>query len=526
MNFIILAASSFDTLLLIVLPIVALVAGFFARVFIHEKSLKNTKEKIEKMINNAQEEAEKIKKDKIIETKQETYRLMSECNNEVRERKNEVKVLEDKLNARETSLDNRSNNLDKREENLDRKEQSLDDRKAALEEKHLKLEATIKEQEDKLFQISGYSKDQARDIIMEKTQEDMREEISQFLRDEEDKARAEAEKNAKDIIAQAIQKYAQDVTSERTVSVVQLPNDEMKGRIIGREGRNIRTIESLTGVDLIVDDTPESIVLSCFDPIRREVARRTLSYLVEDGRIHPARIEETVERCRQEVNQFIRECGDKAIFEVGVGRMHPDLLKILGRLQFRTSFGQNVLQHSIEVAFFAGKMAAELGEDEILAKRAGLLHDIGKAIDHEVEGSHVELGVALAKKYKEHPVVINSIESHHGDTEPTSVIACLVQAADALSAARPGARSESIENYINRLESLEAIANNTKGVESSFAIQAGREIRIMVKPDEVNDSGLEVIAHDVKKQIEEQLTYPGTIKVTVVREKRAQDIAK
>ena len=511
---------------LVIALLAGVIGGFFLRVKLHEKSLKETSDKIEKMLEDASKEAEQLKKDKIIETKQETYKLMSECNNDIKERKAAIKAQEDKLQQRENSLDNRSNNLDKREENLDRKEQSIDDRKSALEEKHIKLDAIIKGQEDKLYEISQYSLEEARSLILSKTEEEMKSEIAQYIRDEEDKARETAEKKSKEILASAIQKYAQEVTNERTVSVVQLPSDEMKGRIIGREGRNIRTIESLTGVDLIVDDTPESIVLSCFDPIRREVARRAIAYLVEDGRIHPARIEEMVERSRAEVNQFIRECGDKAIFEVGVGKIHPDLVKILGRLQFRTSYGQNVLQHSIEVAFFAGKMAAELGEDETLAKRAGLLHDIGKAIDHEVEGSHVELGASLAKKYKENPVVINAIESHHGDVPADNIISCLVQAADALSAARPGARSESLENYINRLESLEGIANNVKGVDNSYAIQAGREIRILVKPDEVSDDDITLIARDVKNQIEENLTYPGTIKVTVVREKRVQEIAK
>ncbi len=523
-------ASSLEPIWLVFVGIIALggglLLGFFIRVWSHEKTLKDTEESIKNMIDTAQKEAEQIKKDKIIETKQETYKLMSECNNDIKERKAQMKSLEDKLQARENSLDNRSNNLDKREENLDRKEQSLDDRKTALEEKHNKLDALVKSEEEKLFEISQYSFEEARKVILDKVEDDMRDEIASYIREEEEKAKDEAEKKAKNIICGAIQKYAQDVTNERTVSVVGLPNDEMKGRIIGREGRNIRTIESLTGVDLIVDDNPESIVLSCFDPIRREVARRAISYLVEDGRIHPARIEEMVERSRAEVNQFLRECGDKAIFEVGVGKMHPDLLKILGRLYYRTSYGQNVLQHSIEVAFFAGKMAAELGEDETLAKRAGLLHDIGKAIDHEVEGSHVELGVGLLKKYKENPVVINACESHHGDAKPESIIACLVQAADALSAARPGARSESLENYINRLESLEAIANETKGVEQSYAIQAGREIRIMVKPDEISDDEVTLVARNVKREIEDNLTYPGTIKVTVIREKRAQEIAK
>lgn len=519
-------ASGLNALWISLAAIGGIALGFFIRVWIHEKSLKKTKELITSMISQADKDSEKLKNDRIAETKEETKKLMSACTADIQERKAQVKSQEDKLTARESSLDQRSNNLDRREDNIDRKEQSIDDRKAALEDKHAKLDATIQEQETKLQEIAALTQEDAKKIVMERTEESMTNEIAAYIREKEDEAHDQAQKKAEEIICTAIQKYAQDVTSERTVSVVQLPSDDMKGRIIGREGRNIRTIESLTGVDLIVDDTPESIVLSCFDPIRREIAKRAIEYLVEDGRIHPSRIEEMVEKAKAEVNNYIRECGDKAIFDVGVGKMHPDLVKILGRLQFRTSYGQNVLEHSKEVAFFAGKMAAEFGEDETLAKRAGLLHDIGKAIDHEVEGSHVELGAQLARKYKESPVVINAIESHHGDVPADNMISVLVAAADALSAARPGARSESMENYLNRLESLETIANNVKGVQESYAIQAGREIRIAVKPDEVSDDQLVVIARDVKNQIEEQLTYPGTIKVTVIREKRAQDVAK
>ena len=523
-------ASSLDILWGLLAGIACLVigvaVGYFIRVRVHEKSIKESKRLIEEERKAAEEEIEKYRKEKKEETDKNIERLRSECDQDIKERKEEIKNQERKIQSREVSLDQRSVNLDRREENLDRKEQSIDDRKSALEEKHVKLDAIITQQENKLQEIAELTTDDAKKIIMERTQEMMEEETAQYIKDETEKAQDEAHEKVKMILANAMQKYAQDVTSERTVSVVQLPSDDMKGRIIGREGRNIRTIESLTGVDLIVDDTPESIVLSCFDPIRREIAKKAIEYLVEDGRIHPAKIEEMVERSKSEVNQYIRECGDKAIFEVGVGRMHPELVKILGRLKYRTSYGQNVLDHSIEVAFFAGKLAAEIGEDEVLAKRAGLLHDIGKAIDHEVEGSHVELGAQLARKYKESPEVINAIESHHGDVQADNVISVLVAAADALSAARPGARSESLENYINRLESLEAIANDVKGVEHSFAIQAGREIRIAVKPDEVSDAEIAVIARDVKQKIEDNLTYPGTIKVTVIREKRVQEIAK
>ncbi|MFA5289556.1 MAG: ribonuclease Y [Candidatus Izemoplasmatales bacterium] len=502
------------------------VIGFLIRVSVVEKGFQTARNKAENIIDEANTQAEKIKKEKLLEAKQEIYNLNQENDKIIKEKKAMVVEMEHKINQREEVLERRSANLDKRELNLDRKEEVLDEKKSLLEDKNSRLDSIIQEQNTKLLEIANFSEDQAKDVIMKRVEADMAQEIDRYIREQEENAKLEAQKVAKEIITQAIHKYAQDVTVETTVSVVTLPNDEMKGRIIGREGRNIRTIEALTGVDLIIDDTPEAVVLSGFDPVRREIAKRSVETLILDGRIHPARIEEIVEKTRVEVDQFIRDIGSKAVFDAGVGRMHPDLMKLLGRLHFRTSYGQNALQHSLETAFLAGKMAVELGENEAIAKRAGLLHDIGKAVDHEIEGSHVEIGINLATKYHEHVAVIDAIGSHHGDKEATTIIGVLVAAADALSAARPGARSESLENYINRLTQLEEISRSIQGVDQAYAIQAGREVRVIVKPNEVDDARTSVVAREIKQQIETKLSYPGTIKVTVIRETRAQDVAK
>jgi ribonuclease Y len=510
----------------ILLGSAGVLGGYFLRVKQHEKSIQTSRETAKKIVEDGQKEAEKVKKEAILEARQDIFNQKREFERDMKERKQIVIDLETKITQRDEMLNRRAANLDKREEFLGQKEIKLDEKKQELEQLNSKVEDILKEQEAKLMEISGISTEQAQAIIMERVKQDMAEEISLYIKDEEDKAKVEVDNRAKSLLTLAIQKYASETTTERTVSVVTLPTDEMKGRIIGREGRNIRTIEALTGVDLIIDDTPEAVVLSGFDPIRREVAKRALSSLVEDGRIHPGRIEEVVERAQAEVDMFIREAGENAVFQTGVGKMHPDLVKLLGRMSFRTSYGQNVLKHSIETAFLAGKLAAELGENEVLAKRAGLLHDIGKAVDHEVEGSHVEIGVSLVSRYHEPKEVIDAIASHHGDKEPESIIAVLVAAADALSAARPGARSESMDNYIKRLEQLEQISNKVPGVERSFAIQAGREIRVIVKPDEIDDLSTFKIAREIREQIEANLQYPGTIKVTVVRETRATDIAK
>jgi ribonuclease Y len=510
----------------LLLLIVGLVSGYFFRVKQHDKSLNEARAKADAIVTDAQKTAEKLKREAILEAKTEIQEIKRQAEIDIKERKTVVFELENKLTLREESLDRRSLNLDKREESLNVKESKLDDKKNELEQLNKKVDELLAQQQAKLIEIAGLNREEAREIIMNQVRESIQQEIALYIKEEEENAKNEVQNRAKNILALAIQKYASETCSEKTVNVVSLPADEMKGRIIGREGRNIRTLESLTGVDLIIDDTPEAVVLSGFDPIRRQIAQKSLETLIADGRIHPARIEEIVDRSRQEVEMYIREKGEEAVFKAQVGKVHPDLVKILGRLHYRSSYGQNVLQHSLETAFLASKLAAELGLNETLARRAGLFHDIGKAVDHEVEGSHVDIGVQLATKYREPKEVIDAIASHHGDKEPESMIAILVAAADAVSSSRPGARSDSLENYVKRLEALEQISNKVPGVETSFAIQAGREIRVMVKPDEVDDLSTFTVARKIKEEIEQKLSYPGTIKVTVIRETRAVDVAK
>lgn len=482
--------------------------------------------KIETMLEKAKKEAEKAKRDFLLEAKEEAQKLKVETEKEIKEKKNEIKESEERLLVREGNMDRRDQTLQNREQMLEEKENNLINKQKSVQEEQSKVEEIKKEQIELLEKIAGFSKNQAREMVLKKVEEMMSLEIAGLIKDKEAEAKLEVDKKAKSLLLTSMQKYAADVAGEQTVTVVTLPNDEMKGRIIGREGRNIRTIEAVTGVDLIIDDTPEAIVLSSFDPLRREIARVTIETLIKDGRIHPTRIEELYEKVTNDMKVKIREYGEAALFELGLTKVDPELVELLGKLHFRTSYGQNALQHSIEVAHLTGIMASEIGENVTLAKRAGLFHDIGKAIDHEVEGSHVELGSDIAKKYHENEVVVNAIESHHGDKEPTSIISELVAVADTLSASRPGARNDSLENYIKRLQDLENIANDMEGIEKTYAVQAGRELRVVVKPDEIDDLTSYKIARDIKNRIEEELQYPGTIKVTVIRETRATEEAR
>lgn len=506
--------------------IVGIVVGYWIRKSIAEKKISSAEELAKQIVQEGHRNAEVAKKEALLEAKDENHKIRQDLEQEIRERRLELQKQENRLMQKEENLDRKDDTLDKRERMQEKKETTLAEKQQQIEEMESKVDAMLREQQAELERISGLTADQAKQTILERVEKEVSHESALIIKEAENRTKEEADKKAKEILSLAMQRCASDHVAETTVSVVNLPNDEMKGRIIGREGRNIRTLETLTGIDLIIDDTPEAVILSGFDPVRRETARIALEKLVQDGRIHPARIEEMVDKARREVDEYIREVGEETTFEVGVHGLHPDLIKILGRMKYRTSYGQNVLKHSIEVAHLSGLLASELGQDVTLAKRAGLLHDIGKAIDHEVEGSHVEIGKELAIKYKEKEVVVNAIASHHGDEEATSIIAVLVAAADALSAARPGARSETLENYIKRLEKLEEISESYEGVEKSFAIQAGREVRIMVKPDEIDDLEAARLSRDIRKRIEDELTFPGHIKVTVIRETRAVEYAK
>ena len=503
---------------LVSIAVTALVTVYVRKTMI-EKKVGNAEEKAREIIDDALKVAERSKREALLEAKEESLKTKNELEKETKERRAELQRYERRVLSKEETLD-------KKAEALERREASYAAKKEKLSKQAAQLEQLSSKRVQELERISGLTSEQAKEYLLKTVEDEVKHETAVLVKELESRAKEEADKKAKEYVVTAIQKCAADHVAETTISVVQLPNDEMKGRIIGREGRNIRTLETMTGIDLIIDDTPEAVILSGFDPIRREVARIALEKLIVDGRIHPARIEEMVEKAQKEVEVMIREEGEAATLAVGVHGIHPELVKLLGRMKFRTSYGQNALKHSIEVAHLAGLLAGEIGVDVRMAKRAGLLHDIGKSIDHEVEGSHIQIGADLCRKYKESATVINAVESHHGDTEPTSLISCLVQAADTISAARPGARRETLETYTNRLKQLEDIANGFKGVDKSFAIQAGREIRVMVVPEQIDDSTMVLLARDISKQIEAELEYPGQIKVNVIRESRVTDYAK
>ena len=515
-----------DYIFSILLVMLGLLIGLFIAFVINSIRVSVASKKVASLMANAKKEIEKMKRDAALEQKEEAHKLKMDLDKEIREKKEEIKESENRLLQREASIDKRDELCQKRESSLDEREDRLSLKNSEIQNEKSKVDEIKKQQLDLLEQISGFSKEKAKEMEMSQVKENMSKEIAEFIRESENEAKLTADRTARELIVTSMQKYAADIAGEQTVTVVDLPNDEMKGRIIGREGRNIRTIEAITGVDLIIDDTPEAVVLSSFDPLRREIARVTLETLIKDGRIHPTRIEELYDKVCQDMKQQIIEYGQDATFELGLTKFDPELIEIIGKLHFRTSYGQNALQHSLEVAHLSGLLAGELGENTTLAKRAGLLHDIGKAIDHEVEGSHVDIGVDIAKKYHEDSIVINAIASHHGDTPATSVIASIVAIADALSASRPGARNDSLENYIKRLSQLEEVGNHIPGVEKSYAVQPGRELRVIVKPEEVDDLEAHKIAREVKEQIEANMKYPGTIKITVVRETRAQEEAK
>ena len=506
--------------------IFGLLFGIIITVIVTFIITKSKEKKSDNIIEKAKKEAEKYKKDSILELKEEQFKLKKQFDEELKDKKAEAKELEERLQQRENSIDRRDQILQDRENLLSEKENSIVLRQKEIQKLEDKANDIVKEELGRLEEISGLTKDEAKKRIMARVEETMTKEIAAYIKDKEAEAKLDIDKKAKNMLVSSMQKYSADVTNEITVTVINLPNDDMKGRIIGREGRNIRTIEAVTGVDLIIDDTPEAIVISSFDPLRREIAKVTIESLIKDGRIHPGRIEEIYDKTCEDFKKLIIEKGEEAVFKLGLGKVDPELIEIIGKLYFRTSYGQNVLQHSIEVANLAGIMAGEIGENVVLAKRAGLLHDIGKAIDFEVEGSHVEIGADIAKKYNEDEVIINTIMSHHGDVEPTSIIAELVAIADSISAARPGARNDSLENYVKRLQQLEELANGFAGIEKTYAVQAGRELRVIVKPDEIDELSSVKLARDIKDKIEEEMQYPGTIKVVLIRETRVVEEAK